>query len=346
MNLHQLRHYSATELISAGVDVRTVAGRLGHGGGGTTTLKVYSAWHSEADQRAASALGMRMPELPVHVDTTAPLTATADHDDDDDTPYGESRQIYAAPSRAVRSALATPCRLSSPWPSGTVSRGRPHSGRSRYSAPTSWSMCPAVTALWFVEHRWMYPRAAQPVRSRARYGQAPRRETKGMPNVTTLERTLVILKPDAVQRGLMGRLVQRFEDAGLKVVGAKMKLMDADFTRRHYADLQERFGESVYNATATFMQQGPVMALVLEGAEAVTNVRRIVGKTFPNESAPGTIRGDFAHTSKAYSEAQHQVVANLVHASGNVEEAKYEVELWFDSGELFDYQTLAERFAF
>jgi nucleoside-diphosphate kinase len=164
---------------------------------------------------------------------------------------------------------------------------------------------------------------------------AARRETKGMPNVTTVERTLVILKPDAVQRALMGRLLQRFEDAGLKVVGAKMKQMDADFTRRHYFDLQERFGESVYNATATFMQQGPVMALVLEGAEAVANVRRIVGKTFPNESAPGTIRGDFAHTSKAYSEAQHQVVANLVHASGNVEEAKYEAELWFDSGELF-----------
>src|SRR5207248_1340405 len=105
------------------------------------------------------------------------------------------------------------------------------------------------------------------------------------------------------------------------------KLIDADFARKHYFDLEERFGASVYNATAAFMQQGPVIALVLEGAEAVGNVRRIVGKTFPNESAPGTVRGDFAHTSKAYSEAQHKVVANLVHASGNAEEAKYEVEL-------------------
>jgi nucleoside-diphosphate kinase len=94
------------------------------------------------------------------------------------------------------------------------------------------------------------------------------------------------------------------------------------------------------------MQQSPVIAFVLEGAEAVAHVRRIVGKTFPNESAPGTIRGDFAHTSKAYSEALHQVVANLVHASGNVDEAKYEAELWFDASELFSYQTLAERFAF
>jgi nucleoside-diphosphate kinase len=160
------------------------------------------------------------------------------------------------------------------------------------------------------------------------------------------ERTLVILKPDAVQRGLVGRLIQRFEDAGLKVVGMKMKQMDSDFTRRHYFDLEDRFGPSVYQATATFMQQGPVIAFVLEGAEAVTNVRRVVGKTFPNESMPGTIRGDFAHSSKAYSEANHQVVANLVHASGNAEEAKQEVELWFDSNELYDYQTLAERFAF
>ncbi len=161
-----------------------------------------------------------------------------------------------------------------------------------------------------------------------------------------VERTLVLLKPDAVLRGLAGRLIQRFEDAGLKIVGVKMKQMDADFTRRHYFDLEERFGPSVYNATATFMQQSPVIALVLEGAEAVSTVRRIVGKTFPNESAPGTIRGDFAHTSKAYSEAKHQVVANLVHASGNADEAKYEVDVWFDPSELFEYETLAQRFAF
>jgi integrase len=87
MNLHQLRHYSATELISAGVDVRTVAGRLGHGGGGTTTLKVYSAWRSEADQRAAGALGVRMPELPVKVDATAPLAVPAATENDDGSPY-------------------------------------------------------------------------------------------------------------------------------------------------------------------------------------------------------------------------------------------------------------------
>lgn len=161
-----------------------------------------------------------------------------------------------------------------------------------------------------------------------------------------LERTLVLLKPDAVVRGLAGRLIQRFEDAGLKIVGTKMKWMDAEFTRKHYFDLEERLGKGVYDSTAAFMQQGPVIALVLEGVEAVANVRRIVGNTYPSEAPLGTIRGDFAHMSKAYAIGNGKPVANLVHASGNVKEAKYEVELWFDATELFGYQTLAERFTF
>ena len=164
--------------------------------------------------------------------------------------------------------------------------------------------------------------------------------------MATLERTLVLLKPDAVARGLAGRILQRFEDAGLKVVGAKMVRMDADLARKHYFDLEERFGKSVFDVTASFMQTGPVIALVLEGVEAVANVRRLVGVTFPNQAAPGTIRGDFAHTSKAYTEAQHTVAANLIHASGKPEEAKYEVELWFNEDELFDYQTVAEKYVF
>jgi nucleoside-diphosphate kinase len=164
--------------------------------------------------------------------------------------------------------------------------------------------------------------------------------------MSAVERTLVLLKPDAVARGLAGRILQRFEDAGLKVVGTKMVLMDAELAKKHYFDLEERFGKSVFDVTANFMQTGPVIALVLEGVEAVANVRRLVGSTFPNQSPPGTIRGDFAHTSKAYTEAQHTVAANLIHASGNVEEAKYEVDLWFDSSELFEYQTVAERYLF
>ncbi|MEW2400050.1 nucleoside-diphosphate kinase [Streptomyces sp. NPDC046862] len=161
-----------------------------------------------------------------------------------------------------------------------------------------------------------------------------------------VERTLVLLKPDAVVRGFAGKIISRFEDAALKIVGIKMKQMDAEFTRRHYFDLEERFGPEVYNVTATFMQQGPVIALVLEGADAVATVRKIVGSTFPNEAPAGTIRGDFSHYSKALSVASGKAAANLVHASGNKKEADQEVDLWFDKNELHDYRTLAEIFTY
>lgn len=161
-----------------------------------------------------------------------------------------------------------------------------------------------------------------------------------------VERTLVLLKPDAVVRGLAGRIITRFEDAALKIVGVKMKLMDAEFTRKHYFDLEERAGSEIYNCTAGFMQTGPVIALALEGVEAVAKVRKIIGVTFPDQAAPGTVRGDFAHQTKASSEVSGKAVMNLVHASGNSEEAKYEVELWFGADEQFEYETLAEKLAY
>lgn len=158
------------------------------------------------------------------------------------------------------------------------------------------------------------------------------------------ERTLVVLKPDAVVRGLAGRIIQRFEDASLKIIGVKMRELDADFARKHYFDLEERHGSEVYNATVAFMQRGPVIAFVIEGGEAVATVRKIVGSTYPNEAQPGSIRGDFAHRSKAVATATGKAVANLVHASGNREEAEYEVSLWFDESELFQYRNVAEMF--
>ena len=156
------------------------------------------------------------------------------------------------------------------------------------------------------------------------------------------ERTLVVLKPDAVARGLSGRIIQRFEDASLKIIGMKMRELDADFARRHYFDLEERLGSAIFNATVAFMQRGPVIAFVIEGEDAVATVRKIVGSTYPNEAPPGSIRGDFAHQSKAIAIATGRVVANLVHASGNREEAQYEVDLWFTKTELYDYRTTAE----
>lgn len=161
----------------------------------------------------------------------------------------------------------------------------------------------------------------------------------------TPERTLVLLKPDALVRGFAGKVLTRFEDAALKIVGVKMKQMDAELTRRHYADLEDRLGKEVYDFAATFMQQGPVIALVLEGFDAIATVRKIVGSTYPNDAAPGTIRGDFSHYGAAASVASGKAVANLVHASGNPAEAAQEVDLWFDKDELHEYRTLTEIFA-
>jgi nucleoside-diphosphate kinase len=165
-----------------------------------------------------------------------------------------------------------------------------------------------------------------------------------MSDDTGVERTLVLLKPDAVARGLVGRLIARFEDALLKVVAAKMVWMDADLTRRHYFDLEDRFGAEVYNLMAEFMQTGPVLALVLEGVEAVACTRKLVGPTYPDQAAPGTIRGDFAHMSRAYANEHKLAVANLVHASGNPEEAEHEIEVWFGKEEIHEYPTAAQQY--
>jgi nucleoside diphosphate kinase len=106
-----------------------------------------------------------------------------------------------------------------------------------------------------------------------------------------VERTLVLLKPDAVARGLAGRILTRFEDAALKVVGVKMRHLDAEFTRKHYFDLEERLGKEIYDSTAAFMQTGSVVALALQGVDAVAKVRKIIGTTYPDQAAPGTVRG-------------------------------------------------------
>jgi nucleoside-diphosphate kinase len=154
---------------------------------------------------------------------------------------------------------------------------------------------------------------------------------------TGVERTLVLFKPDAVARGLVGRILARFEDALLRVIATKMVVMDSDLTKRHYFDLEERFGPVVYASMAEFMQSGPVMAVVLEGVEAVACVRKLVGPTYPDQAPPGTIRGDFAHMSRAHANQRGIAVANLVHASGNADEAALEVDVWFAKDEIVDH---------
>jgi nucleoside-diphosphate kinase len=165
-----------------------------------------------------------------------------------------------------------------------------------------------------------------------------------MSDVTGLERTLVLLKPDAVARGLVGQVLTRFENALLKVIATKMVWMDADLTRRHYFDLEDRFGPDVYNAMAGFMQTGPVIAIILEGVDAIATTRKLVGSTYPDQAAPGTIRGDFAHMSRNYANRHKVAVANLVHASGNAEEAAREIDVWFAKDEIHEYRSAAEQY--
>ncbi len=156
-----------------------------------------------------------------------------------------------------------------------------------------------------------------------------------------IEQTLVLLKPDAVQRALIGEIIARFERAGLKIVGMKMVWVDEQFALKHYTeDLAKRRGEAVRRNMVKFLQEGPVVAFILEGVEAVEIVRKIVGSTEPKAAPPGTIHGDYAHVCFSYADQKKTVVRNLIHASANNDDAKYEVPLWFNEKEMHSYKTV------
>lgn len=161
-----------------------------------------------------------------------------------------------------------------------------------------------------------------------------------------MERTLVLLKPDAVQRGLVGRILSRFEDVGLKVVGAKMVQATKEHANMHYADVGVRRGPKILEQNVLFLLEGPVLALVLEGIHSIDLVRKMVGSTEPKASPPGTIRGDFSHQSYAWADAQNMVIKNLIHASSSQDDAKREIPLWFSEKELFVYKTVHEKHTF
>jgi nucleoside-diphosphate kinase len=146
------------------------------------------------------------------------------------------------------------------------------------------------------------------------------------------ERTLVLVKPDGVQRLLTGRILARFEERGLKVVGLKLVRADRGLAERHYAAHRER---PFFGGLVDFMTSRPLVALALEGPNAIAVVRAMVGATRPNEAAPGTIRGDFAL----------ETAQNLGHASDGPETAKTELELWFRPDELLDYEREIDRWA-
>lgn len=162
-----------------------------------------------------------------------------------------------------------------------------------------------------------------------------------------INRTLVLIKPDGVKRGLIGELVRRFEQRGLKIVGLKMVGVDEKFAKKHYTeDITKRRGEHVRNYLVKFLQESPIVAIVIEGINSVEIVRKIVGGTEPRDAQPGTIRGDFAHVSYSYADKKEMVIRNVVHASGNEEDAKYEINLWFKPKEIYDYKTVHEEQVF
>ena len=158
-----------------------------------------------------------------------------------------------------------------------------------------------------------------------------------------IERSLVIIKPDGVERSLVGEIIKRFENAGMKLVGMKMVWIDRKFAETHYnAHTKKPF----FRELVEFITEGPVVAFVVEGVHAVDNVRRLVGSTSPHEAAPGTIRGDFAHLSMAYASKKGQGGKNVIHASGSKKEADDEIKLWFKKDELHSYTTVHEKHVF
>jgi nucleoside-diphosphate kinase len=140
-----------------------------------------------------------------------------------------------------------------------------------------------------------------------------------------MERTLVLVKPDGVQRGLVGEILGRLERKGLKVVGLRLLWVPRDMAERHYAI---HVGKHFYSELVEFITSGPVAAIAVAGPDAVAIVRRLVGATMPDQAEPGTIRGDLGVSG----------LRNLIHASDAPESADAELALWFDAGSVVDYE--------
>lgn len=192
-----------------------------------------------------------------------------------------------------------------------------------------------------------------------------------------VERTLVMVKPDGVKRGLIGEIISRFEKAGLKILAMKMVWVDKKHVAQHYPDDRVEFikgigektletykkygldpmtnlgtadpskiGMMVNEWNRDFLSSGPLVAMVLEGVHAIDSVRMITGHTFPATAVPGTIRGDHSIDSPALANLKKRPVRNLVHASGNPAEAEFEINLWFKPSELHEYRRADEEVMF
>lgn len=148
-----------------------------------------------------------------------------------------------------------------------------------------------------------------------------------------MERTLIIVKPDAVQRGLIGEIIRRFENRGLKIIGMKFMQIDRELAARHYAIHKD---QPFYAKLLDYITSAPVVVMALEGPQAVENARGTIGKTRPHEAAPGSIRGDLGV----------EVGRNLVHGSDSVENGEKEVALFFKPEELIQWSRDVDRWVF
>ena len=182
------------------------------------------------------------------------------------------------------------------------------------------------------------------------------------------ERSLIILKPDTVQRSLVGEVIKRFEQTGLKFIAIKMFVPTKEQLEKHYnkddawfetkgeriiSDLKEQglsiekepmeYGKGIIDTIIDYMTAAPVVALIIEGNKAVDVVTKLVGTTEPSTSDVGTIRGDFTVDSYGHSSYENRAVRNLIHCSESPEEAEREIEVWFDDDEIMEYITAQER---
>ncbi len=187
-----------------------------------------------------------------------------------------------------------------------------------------------------------------------------------------IQRSLVLLKPETVKRGISGEIIHRFERAGLKIVAMKMVQVEKEFAQDHYladednlramgsktledckindidpiesmgTDDSLELGRSIWGFGVEYLSSGPVVAMVLEGPMAISNIRSMVGHTLPSKAQPGTIRRDLAIDSAISANARKRSIYNLVHASGNEEEAEREIKLWFKEREFVDYKRIHE----
>lgn len=149
-----------------------------------------------------------------------------------------------------------------------------------------------------------------------------------------IQRTFVAIKPDGIYRSILGKIISRFEDVGLKLVGMKMVWANEDMAKQHYV---EHIEKPFYETLEKYLLEGPIVIMAIEGVGSIDLVRKMVGYKEPHTAPLGTIRGDYAHASFAYSDSIGIAVKNLIHASANSIDAEREIKLWFNENELFNH---------